>query len=310
MTLDPAVKLYIQQGVAPDGLDLGDRTVERNRQLSWESHKNFPEGPSVAKEEVREIPGPHGPIRIRIFTPDVTGPFGVYVYFHGGGWVLGSIDMDHSVCAQMANASGAIVVAVEYRLAPEHQFPVPFDDCYAATRWVYKNAESLGADPKKIAVGGGSAGGNLAAAVALAARDQGEFQLALQIPVYPITDFNPNTGSYIQFANGYMLTRAGMKWFWQQYLENEQDAASPYCSPLRCDDLSGLAPALIITAQYDVLRDEGEVYAQKLRLAGVPVTLTRYEGVIHGFFKYTHLFTQAQQAVAQVAEALKKAFVY
>ncbi len=308
MPLDPAVKKYLEEYADPAGLDLPDRTAEENRRLAFESAKSLPTPQPVEKIEDRTIDGPHGPIPIRIYTPEGPEPKGIFVYFHGGGWVLGSIEQDLQLCCELANASGAIVIAVEYRLAPEYRFPIPFDDCYAATRWAVENAVSLGGDPARVAIGGNSAGGNLAAAVAIAARDRGEFSLAFQVPTYPITNDNFNTPSYLENGEGYGLTREGMRWFWKLYLAREEDARSPYVSPLRCEDLTGLPPALIITAQYDVLRDEGEEYAHRLKEAAVPVTLTRYDGIFHGFFKYTHLFKQSRQAMRQVADALKEVF--
>jgi acetyl esterase len=202
------------------------------------------------------------------------------VYFHGGGWVLGSVITAHGVCAALAHESRYTVVSVDYRLAPEHPFPAAVEDAWAATTWVHKHGAELGA-PGPLAVGGDSAGGNLAAVMALRARDRG-LPLAFQLLVYPVMDADLDTTSYPENAQGYWLTRAGMAWFWDQYLP-DGDRFHPDASPLRAEDVSGTPPALVITAEYDPLRDEGEAYARRLEEAGVPVTLSRYDGLIHAF---------------------------
>ena len=262
----------------------------------------------VAAIEDRTVPGPAGEIPIRIYVPQGTGPFPVFVYYHGGGWVLGSIATHDGLCCAIANAARCVVVSVEYRLAPEHTYPAAVDDAYAATSWVVENAGLIGGDSRRVAVGGDSAGGNLAAAVCLMARDRQTFKPLLQVLIYPITDYNLDTTSYLENAEGYLLTRATMKWFWECYLADEEDGCQPHASPLRAEDLGRLPPALVITAEYDPLRDEGEAYAARLRDAGVPVTLTRYDGMIHAFIRRTAIFDKARTAMQQVADALKQAF--
>jgi acetyl esterase len=242
-----------------------------------------------------------------VYTPntsDTTG--GAIVYFHGGGWVLGDLDSHDAVCRALANASGSIVISTDYRLAPEHRFPAAADDAYAATRWVADNATLLRIDPKKVAVAGDSAGGNLAAAVTLMARDQAGPDLAFQVLIYPVTDANFDTPSYIENAVGYLLTRTGMQWYWNHYTA-EADRTNPYASPSRATTLGALPPALVITAEYDPLRDEGEAYATALRSAGVPTTLTRYPGLVHGFLGYFGIFDESRAAIAEIGAAVRAA---
>ncbi len=262
----------------------------------------------VGNVENRSIPGPAGNIPVRIYTPKGAGPFPMLVYFHGGGWVLGSLESWDAPCRMLTNLVGCIMVSVDYRLAPEHKFPKPLEDCYAATQWVADNAASINGDPARIAIGGDSAGGNLAAAVALMARDHGKPRIAYQLLVYPVTDAAMNTGSLASCADGYLLTREMMAWFWKQYVRDNADRAHPYASPLRAQNLRGLPPALVITAEFDPLHDEGEAYAARMREAGVPVTCTRYDGTIHGFFLMSSVLDQGKKAVAAAVSGLKAAF--
>jgi acetyl esterase len=263
----------------------------------------------VAKVEDRMVPGPKGEIPVRIYTPEGAGPFPILVYFHGGGWTIGSLDTHDGSCRQLCNAAGCVVVSVDYRLAPEHPYPAAADDAYAATRWVAANARALGGDAKRIAVGGDSAGGNLAAVVSLMARDSGGPPLVFQLLVYPVTDApTANHPSYRENAEGYFLTRDMMFWFWNHYCGKGLDPADPYACPLNAKDLRGLPPAYVVTAEFDPLRDEGEAYAAKLSEAGVPTTLKRYAGMIHGFFGMSALLTQARVATREAAEALRAAF--
>jgi acetyl esterase len=255
--------------------------------------------------EDRTIPGPAGAIPVRVYRPSAD-PAPVFVYFHGGGWVLGSLNTHHGVCATLARLAGCVVCSVDYRMAPEHRFPAALDDAWAATTWIAAHAEELGGLPGAVAVGGDSAGGNLAAVCALRARDTG-VPLALQLLVYPVTDADLDTSTYAEFADGYFLTRYSMEWFWGHYLP-EGDRFHPDASPLRAEDLSGTAPALVITAEFDPLRDEGEAYARRLEEAGVPVTLSRYDGMIHGFFRMPGAMDKASDALAEAAGALREAF--
>jgi len=262
----------------------------------------------VGNVENRSIPGPAANIPVRIYTPKGAGPFPMLVYFHGGGWVLGSLESWDAPCRMLTNMVGCVMVSVDYRLAPEHKFPKPLEDCYAATQWVADNAASINGDPARIAIGGDSAGGNLAAAAALMARDHGKPRIAYQLLVYPVTDAAMNTGSIDSCADGYLLTREMMAWFWKQYVRDSADRAHPYASPLLAQNLRGLPPALVITAEFDPLRDEGEAYAARMREAGVPVTCTRYDGTIHGFFLMSSVLDQGKKAVAEAVSELKAAF--
>src|SRR5262249_5257951 len=217
-------------------------------------------------------------------TPAGDGPLPLLMYFHGGGWVIGDLDTCEGICRSLANGAGCIVVAVDYRLAPEHRYPAAAEDCYAATAWAAEHARELGGDSRRIAVGGDSAGGTLTTVVALMARDRGGPPLGHQLMVYPVTEHSYETASYRDFADGYLLNLELMTYFWNQYLGGASDGLDRYASPLRAPDLRGLPPALVITAEFDPLRDEGEAYAARLREAGVPVTLSRYDGVFHAFF--------------------------
>jgi acetyl esterase len=239
--------------------------------------------PEEIATEDRTIPGPAGDIPVRVYTPAGDGPKPVILYFHGGGWVIGDLDVCDNPVRRIANTTGAVVVSVDYRLAPEHFYPAAFDDSYAATVWVAEHAAELGGDPERIATCGDSAGGNLAAAIAIAARDRQGPRLAAQLLLYPVTDFDFTTGSYEENGEGYLLTRGSMQWFWAHYLGPQELGKDPFACPARADDLVGLPPAFVATAEFDPLRDEGEAYAANLRTAGVDVTAKRYDGMVHGF---------------------------
>lgn len=261
---------------------------------------------AVGSVEDRTIPGPAGAIPVRIYKPAGAGPFGALVFFHGGGWVIGDLESHDGVARAITNVAGCCVVSVDYRLAPEHRYPAAADDCYAATLWVAEHVGELGVRADRIAVGGDSAGGNLAAAVALMARDRGGPAIVHQALIYPVTDCNFETGSYRANGTDYGLTEAGMRWFWDCYVSPEQ-AREPYASPLRAVDLSGLPPALVITAEYDPLRDEGEAYGKRLHESGVATTVHRYDGVVHGFVSQAAMVPEGREALAEVGAALRSA---
>ena len=229
------------------------------------------------------------------------------VYFHGGGWVIGDLDTHDGVCRLIANAAQCAVISVDYRLAPEHKFPAAVDDAWAATRWIVGHAGQLAIDPTRVAVGGDSAGGNLAAVVALMARDAGGPTLALQVLQYPVTDLSAETRSYQDFAEGYTLTRTGMRWFKAHYLDKPEDARDWRVSPLLAPSLAGVAPALIVTAGFDPLRDEGTAYAERLRDAGVTVDYVCYGGMLHGFTPMGKLIETGNRAVTLIAGAMRQA---
>lgn len=266
-----------------------------------------PPGPALPSVRDVCVPGPAGDLLVRVYLPSTASALPVMLYFHGGGWVLGSVDGHDATCRRLALGSGCAVASVEYRLAPEAKFPAPLEDCFAATKWLVGNGGAIGVDGSRLTVGGDSAGGNLAAAVCLMARDQGGPPIKFQMLVYPVMDRDFDTPSYLQNAEGYLLSRAGMIANWKLYLRSDADAANPLAAPLRARDLRGLPPALVITAEYDPLRDEGEAYARRLQASGVPTTLTRYDGMVHGFFGYAETVDAARDAVRRCAEALRKA---
>ncbi len=306
MPLDPQARNVMDQLEAL-GLPPNHTVSPQEARVNFSARPMAP-GPEVAKVEDRAIPNSSAQVPVRIYTPEGSGPFPVLAWFHGGGWVVGSLDGSDGTARHLSVGAGCIVVSVDYRLAPEYKFPVPFDDCFAVTEWIAQNAANINADPDRIAVGGDSAGGNLAAAVALKARDQGGPALALQLLVYPVTAVDFGTASYSQNAEGYLLTMDSMKWYWNHYLSDDKDASNPYAAPLAAKDLSGLAPALVITAEFDPLRDEGEAYAQRLQEAGVPTASTRYDGMIHGFFGMSAVVDKGKQAISEASSALQAAF--
>ncbi len=237
---------------------------------------------------------------VRIYTPKGKGPFPLLFYFHDGGWDLGNLDVHDAVCHALTNAAGCITMSVDYRLAPGHKYPVAPEDCYEATCWAAENACSLNGDPTRIAVGGDSAGGNLAAVVTLMVRDWGGPKLAYQLMIYPITNYSFDTHSYQEIAKGYSLTKDDMVWFWDHYLPSEDDGKHPYASPLQAQDLSNLLPAMVITAEYDPLGDEGEQYVGRLREVGNQAAVMRYNGMIHGFFSMGAVIDQGKQTIFEL----------
>jgi acetyl esterase len=308
MALDPQMKIVLDAMAAANVPAFHKLTpVEARRIMSRRAAQGEPE--PVAKVEDRAIPGPAREIPVRIYTPNGPGPFGVCLYFHGGGWVLGDIDMTDQPCRMLTNAAGCVTVSVDYRLAPEHKFPAAPEDCYAALNWVAANGPPHNIDPARIAVAGTSAGATLAAAVTLMAADRGGPRIAYQLLVYPATSSVLNTGSHKEFASDsyYVLSRADMEWFWGHYLASDVDRQNPYACPAFAKTLRGLPPAFVITAEFDPLRDEGEAYAARLREDGVPSVLKRYEGVTHGFFGMPAQLDKAKNAIADAGSALRVA---
>jgi acetyl esterase len=281
-------------------------TVEEARAEDLKSIQEAGGNPEPVAEVLElDIPGPGGDIRIRIYRPNHEGPLPVLVYFFGGGWTLGTIDTSDAICRALTNAAGCVTVSVGYRLAPEHTFPAAVDDCYAATSWIAEHAEEIGIDAGRLAVGGDSAGGNLAASVTLLAKDNGGPAIAHQLLVYPNTDYHADTESLRDNTDPVLFNRTSVAWYWRNYLASPEDGANPLASPLRATDLRGLPPATVLTAEYDPLRDEGEQYAKRLADAGVPVALTRYEGMVHGFFAMSGVLDAAKVAVAHAADQLR-----
>lgn len=308
MPLDPQAQAYLDMTATMNIPPMSELTPDIIRQGMKMRFAMLGEPEPIAHTENRVIPGPAGEIPIRIYTPAGSGSYPLLVYFHGGGWVIGDIDTHDNVSRSLANGAGCIVVSVDYRLAPEHPFPAAPEDCYAATCWVAQHAPQFNGDPTRIAVGGDSAGGNLTAVVAQMARDRGGPLLAFQLMIYPATNFAMNTPSIRENGEGYGLTSDDMDWFTGHYLTSEEDKQNPLASPLLASDLSGLPPALVITAEYDPLRDEGEQYGQKLKDAGVPVTISRYDGMIHGFISMAPIMERGKQGLAECAQALRVAF--
>jgi acetyl esterase len=245
----------------------------------------------------------------RVYRPSPETGLPVVVYLHGGGWTIGSVEQFDAITRQVANATNAIVVSIDYRLAPEHPFPAPLDDCWKALNWTAKNAASFGGDGTRLAVMGDSAGGNLAAVCALMARDAGAPALAMQVLVYPVVDADFEKASYRANGRGYLLTLDDMHWFFSCYTsDGAVDRTDWRISPLRAENLRGVAPAVVITAEFDPLRDEGEEYARRLELAGVPVQYVPYDGMIHAFFGLSAAFDASRDALARVGTELRRAF--
>jgi acetyl esterase len=311
MALDPqaanVIDLIVKSGRPPYHL----LSPKEARQMFRDTRPaSTPPAPQIG--DVRELvaEGPFGPIPLRLYRPAGVADsrrLPALVFFHGGGWVIGDLETHDVVCRQITADAGVSVIAVDYRVAPEHKFPAAVDDAWAATRWIAAHASELGIDAERLAVGGDSAGGNLAAVVALLARDAGGPRLGLQILIYPVTDLASESQSYAELADGYMLTRDSMRWFRAQYLAKEEEAADWRVSPLRAPSLAGLPPALVITAGYDPLRDEGEAYARRLREAGVSVDAVCFGGMIHGFVPMGRLIDTAFRGVTLIAGSLRHA---
>ena len=306
MPLDPQI-VTVMEAAAALGLPPNNEVSPEEARANGRARPRAA-GPEVANVEDRNIPGPDGDIPVRIYTPEGAGPFPGLAWYHGGGWVVGDLDTADPTARHLCVESGCVVVSVDYRLAPETKFPGAAEDCYAATQWLAANAAALNVDANLIAVGGDSAGGNLAAVVSLMSRDRGGCDIAFQLLVYPVTERNFDTGSYIENADGYQLSRDGMIWYWDHYMASDADALNPYAAPMHAADLSGLPAALVITAEFDPLRDEGEAYGRKLAEAGIPTTITRYDGMIHGFYGMSAAVDKAREAVQQSAACLKEAF--
>jgi acetyl esterase len=308
MPLDPAAAALLEQ-IEAAGLPPLNEMAPADARLAADGFIELAgPGEPVADVTDRVIPGPGGDIPVRIYTPEgEEAAWPCLVYLHGGGWVLGNLDSVDAICRILANRAGCKVVSIDYRLAPEHKFPAPLDDGYAAVEWVRDHAAELGVDPQRLAVGGDSAGGNLSAAIALKARDEAGPALRYQLLVYPVTDYHFGTASYQDNADGYLLTRDMMEWFWGHYLPSDDHGGNPLASPLRAADLSGLPAAMVVTAEYDPLRDEGEAYADRLEAAGVPVERARYDGLIHAFWQMPAVFPAALEVADAAGVALRKA---
>jgi acetyl esterase len=279
-----------------------------SRRLAAEKSRALKGRPPALPSVVdRAIPGPGGALPVRIYRPVAGGTLPVIVYFHGGGWFMGGIATHDVIARKLSRASGAVVVSVDYRLAPEHPFPAAVDDAYAAVAWVSAHAAEIGGDPSHLAVAGDSAGGTLAAVACLLGRDRGGPSIAAQALVYPAMDQSRfDTPSHRAFAEGYYLTRGYLETFRGYYLPRPEDWSSPLASPILAPSLAGLPPAIVITAEFDPLRDEGEAYAARLRDAGVPALVKRYRGILHGFLAMDRIFPQADRALRLVGSEMKR----
>jgi len=308
MPLDPQARELLDQIAALGGRQLHELSVAEARQaieLLSQMTGGTPE--AVASVEERRIAVSDTTLTVRVYRPEPATTLPLLVYFHGGGWVIGSLDSHDGLCRALANAGRCVVVAVDYRLAPEHKFPCAVEDAYAATRWAASHAADLGADPRRVAVGGDSAGGNLSAVVTQLARDRGGPELRFAVLIYPATDATMASPSIRDNGEGYLLTAEDMRWFYGHYLRTPEDALDPLASPLHAARFDGLPPAVVVTAELDPLRDEGEAYAARLQAAGAAVTLRRYPGMIHGFVPMLGVLGQAKDAVDEIGQALRTA---
>jgi acetyl esterase len=309
MPLDLQIKTMLDQLAGMESIDYREVTPEGLRQVMKMIATTDGPPEEVGPVESRVVAGPAGAIPVRVYRPegDAGALPGILVWYHGGGWVIGDLDTADTTCRKLVNRSGAVVVSVDYRLAPEHPAPAGLDDCWAALRWVADHGTEVGGDPLRLAVGGDSAGGNLAALVSVLARDAGGPTLRHQLLVYPATDLTMSCPSHVENGTGYMLTSESTAWFLSHYLGPGSDPSAPALSPLFTEDLACVAPAHVVTAEFDPLRDEGEAYAVRLADAGVPVDVRRYEGMIHGFFQMGAVTPVADAAVTEAATRLAAA---
>ena len=305
--LDPQARAVLERAAASGAPPLYALSIEETRRVYRETRAALaPTPPRVAEVRELQIPGPAGFLRARLYRPEsAERSLPGMAYFHGGGFIYGDLDTHDAVCRGICASTPCVVVSVDYRLAPEHKFPAAVDDAFAATQWISRNAASLGADAGRVVVAGDSAGGNLAAVVALMARDGGAPPLAMQVLVYPTVDFAADTASLARFSEGYLLTRRSIEWVRRTYLRDERDAADWRASPLRARDFSNLPPAYVITAGFDPLLDEGRAYVDRLTLAGVPVTYECFEGQVHGFIVMGGAIAAAHHAVYRIGQAIR-----
>ena len=309
MALDPQVKALLEGMAANPAPRMIDLPVAEARAMYRGIAATLDlQAVPIGAVEDRKIAGAGGEIALRLYTPVAagSGALPVLVYFHGGGWVIGDLETHDALGRTLANEAGCKVVAVDYRLAPEHAFPAAVDDCYAALKWVAANGGSIGVDVTRIAVAGDSAGGNLAAVISQIAKAEKGPRISFQLLIYPVTDTNVDTGSYTDNASGYFLERDGMIWFFDHYLQGA-DRNDPRIAPLKAASLAGLPKAYVVTAGFDPLRDEGRAYADALKAAGVSTVHVNYDGMIHGFFNLQGAFDVAKDAVKVAAKALKEA---
>ncbi|WP_089103862.1 alpha/beta hydrolase [Streptomyces hyaluromycini] len=307
MSVDPQVRALLDELAETGAQPVENLTVAEARLASKDFLLLQGDPEHVAWVEDRLVAGPTAEVPVRLYYPAGDGPFPCLVYFHGGGWVTLDIDVCDPTARALANDTGCVVVSVDYRKAPEHKFPAAVDDAWASTTWVAENAAELNIDPDRIGVIGDSSGGNLAAVTALRTRDVGAPALACQILIHPPTDHNTDKRSYLDNAEGYLLQRRSMQWFYGHYLNDPSEGTNPWVSPLRAQDLSGLPRTLVVTAQYDPLRDDGRLYAERLAAAGTPTRHDDYSGVIHAFYLMWGVLDAGRQLRREIAEEVREA---
>ena len=307
MPLDPDAQFVVDQ---IDQVPLHTLGVEAIRSsLSAQAAEGFPPPASVHEVEDRSIPGPSSPMAIRVYRPSDESALPALLYFHGGGWTVGSPDSCDGICRALTNGAQCVIVSVNYRLAPENKFPAAVDDAYAALEWLATHGRAeLGIDPGRIAIGGDSAGANLSAAVCLLARDRGGPRARLQLLAYPATEYAVERESWRDNAKAPILTAEDVVWFWGQYLRDEANRVDPRATPSNAGDFRDLPPAFILTAEYDPLRDDGEQYARRLAEAGNEVTVKHYPGVFHGFLNMLGVVSRADTAIADAGSRISEAF--
>jgi acetyl esterase len=307
MPLDPLVKGFLDQMQAAPGPKMSEAGAPAAREIFVALMQLVgPKDVPVGKTENLTVPGPAGAIPIRVYTPVAAGrdPLPALIYYHGGGFVIGNIETHDGLCRMMANEGAFRVISVDYRLAPECKYPAAIDDAFAALAWVQSNAADIGVDANRIAVGGDSAGGALAAQVALLAKTKGALPLACQMLLFPVTQVGEETSSLREFAVGYFLEKETLDWFYDSYLPDGVDKSDPKISPLRARDLAGLPPAYVMLGGYDPLHDEGAQYADRLRAAGVKVTVADYPSMVHCFVYMQSFLPQAHEALASAAKTV------
>jgi acetyl esterase len=308
MALDAQAKAFLESIASTGAPALSTMTPEQGRAFFGQMHALGGEVEEVAKVENHVIQVADGEFKVRVYTPEGTGPFPLFIYYHGGGYVVGDVDLVDRLSRTITNAAQVIVVSVDYRLAPEHKYPVPVNDGYAAVEWAYNNAGHFNGDASRIAVGGDSAGGNLAAVTSLKAKQEKGPHITAQVLLYPVTDFACESESYNENGTDYNLTTLDMIWFRDHYLSSATEIEDVYVSPLRSNNLADLPQALIITAQFDPLRDDGARYAEKLKQYGNQVEYQCYEGMIHGFAWFAGVLDQGKAVITHVSHYLKQAF--
>jgi acetyl esterase len=304
MTLKPEIVKFLADGAAKK-VPAPWQSTPREARFNVKDRPLLTSTPEkIYSVEHKFIPGVTADLPVRIYRPMKNTPLPALIFYQGGGWVLNTLDMYEQALRSLANKGQFIVIAVAYQKAPEHPFPIPFDDCYETLMWAKTNAAELGIDPDAIGVGGESAGANIAAGVAIKARDTGDIDLKFQALIYPAVDETCSSDSYKSFADGYGLTRKSMQWFWAQYLQKSSDRKNPYAVPLIARSLTGVAPAIVLTAEYDVLLDDGYAYAEKLRNDGVTTLYREYEGQIHGCFVFSAITPDSEKIQQYLADEI------